>query len=104
VSVPKTLIYPKVIPYPRRKRTSDGRCHCVSPKWVTVEVMGIPYLICAKCGKGLPKPIAEGTMTHKEMHKAQKPKPKFRSWQEELHYIMEELWERKYGSKSNPKR
>jgi len=26
--------------------------------------MGIPYLMCAKCGKGLPKPIAEGTMTH----------------------------------------
>jgi len=81
-----------------------GGCKCVSPRWTTVVVMNIPFMLCVKCGQGLPKAVVEDTMTHQEIHELQKPKPKPKSWKEEKREIMERIWEKKYGSESNPRK
>ena len=77
----------------------EGHCGCVSPRWTTVTVMGVPFLICSKCGKGLPKMVIEKTHTKKEMREDwQKKREKPLSKEEELKKIIEEVWERKYGN------
>jgi len=81
-----------------------GGCKCVLSKWTTVVVMNIPFLMCQKCGQGLPKAVVEDTITHKEIHKLQKPKRKPKTWSEEMYEIAENIWEKKHGSESNPRR
>lgn len=79
------------------------RCHCVSPKLQTVTIMGIPFLMCMKCGRALPKPVVERTHTKQELREKYrpKPKPKFDSWEEQLEQIVIETFEEK---QQNPKR
>ena len=79
-------------------------CKCGLQKWTTVVVMNIPFLICARCGQGLPKAVVNDTMTHREIHDLQKPKRKPKPWKEEMREIIESVWEKKYGSESKPRR
>ena len=67
-------------------------------------VMNIPFLMCERCGQGLPKAIIEDTMTHREMHEVQKPKVTPKSWREKRRKIIEDAFEKKYGDEVNPRR
>ena len=79
-------------------------CKCGLQKWVTVSVMGIPFMMCKRCGQGLPRGIVDKTMTHREMHEVQKKKAEKKSWKEEKLEIARRIWEEKRGSESNPRR
>ena len=79
-------------------------CKCGLQKWTTVEVMGIPFMMCKRCGQGLPKAIMDKTMTHREMHEVQKKKRIEMDWKKEKLEIAKKIWEEKRGSESNPRR
>ena len=71
-------------------------CKCgLTAKWETQQIMGVPFLVCKKCGGTLPKAVVEKTMTKKEMRGMQK-KPKYLRTTRE---IVESVWEKKYGNK-----
>ena len=76
-----------------------AKCRCGLPKWTTVTVMGIPFLMCARCGGGLPKAVVEQTHTQRELDALQKPKPKPKPWKRELHDIVEKIWEERHGNR-----
>jgi len=61
--------------------------------------MGVPFMVCMRCGCGLPQPVVERTWTQKEMNETQKPRRKPKPWKEELLEIVEKIWEDKYGNK-----
>ena len=79
-------------------------CKCGLQKWVTVEVMGVPFMVCSHCGEGLPKAVVDKNYTQREMDEWQKPKPKPRPFKEEMLETAKRIWEEKHGSESNPRR
>ena len=70
-------------------------CGCIQCEYVTRQIMGVPFLVCRKCGAGLPVRVKEQTMTHQEMHDIQQKRKYPRTVKE----IVSEIWERKHGNK-----
>jgi len=71
------------------------RKDCIFHDWETHQIMGVPFLVCRKCGRSLPQAVKEKTITKQEMMKMQQ-KPKYPKTTKE---IVEDVWERKFGNK-----
>jgi len=55
------------------------QCELGFHKWATETIMGIPMLVCTRCGFRAPKPILEKTVTKRELvRKVQKEMDKQR--------------------------
>lgn len=72
------------------------RKNCILCDWRTVEIMGVPFLVCRRCGRSLPQAVKEKTITKQEIREMQK-KPKYPKTTKE---IIEDAWEKKYGKKA----
>ena len=77
-------------------------CKCIRPKWVTTSVMNVPFMLCERCGCGLPEAVVDKTHTKRELREKyrKKERPISSYTQKELfEKIILEAWEEKTKSK-----
>ena len=71
----------------------ENWCSSYMHRWTTTVVMGIPVMICKKCGATLPQSVMEKTITKREIRRMQKKKPIPSTYE-----IAKKIWEDKYGN------